>query len=384
MTHLSLPRWQATYAVTANDRAAAEQVAHNLAVEQTIEYPYELVEGTWYADEMTGRIEALEPFNETEWKVTVSYPAEAVQGEILQLLNMLYGNSSLQIKTRLLDFTLSPELAAEYPGPRYGLNGLRDYWQVPAGPLVMAVLKPIGHSSREFAAMASAFARAGVAVVKDDHSLHNQKFSPFRERVTVCVDAIANANAQSGHHTAYLPNITSAGAELIERALCAQELGANGIMVAPALTGWGSVHELANHPDFTLPIVCHPSWSGPMVRGPRPVVSPFVYNGLFPRLAGADSVIVVGGGGRFGVHNDACLASRDGALCAWGNCRPLLPAIGGGMTLDAIAELPELYGDDIMYLVGGALFRESPDIEENARRFLAGVETIYAHAGNAR
>ena len=160
MTHLSLPRWQAAYAVTANDRAAAEQLAHNLAVEQTIEYPYELVEGTWYADEMTGRIEALEPFNETEWKVTISYPAEAVQGEILQLLNMVYGNSSLQTKTRLLDFTLSPELAAEYPGPRYGLTGLRDYWQVPAGPLVMAVLKPIGHSSREFAAMASAFACA--------------------------------------------------------------------------------------------------------------------------------------------------------------------------------------------------------------------------------
>lgn len=121
-----------------------------------------------------------------------------------------------------------------------------------------------------------------------------------------------------------------------------------------------------------------------MVRGPRPVISPFVYNGLFPRLAGADSVIVVGGGGRFGVRNDACLASRDGALCAWGNCRPLLPAIGGGMTLDAIAELPEIYGEDIMYLVGGALFRESPDIEENTRRFLAGVETIYAHAENAR
>ncbi|WP_459540631.1 hypothetical protein [Negativicoccus succinicivorans] len=150
MTHLSLPRWQAVYAVTANDRAAAEQLAQNLAVEQTIEYPYELVEGTWYADEMTGRIEALEPFNETEWKVTISYPAEAVQGEILQLLNMVYGNSSLQTKTRLLDFTLSPELAAEYPGPRYGLTGLRNYWQVPAGPLVMAVLKPIGHSSREF------------------------------------------------------------------------------------------------------------------------------------------------------------------------------------------------------------------------------------------
>ena len=54
------------------------------------------------------------------------------------------------------------------------------------------------------------------------------------------------------------------------------------------------------------------------------------------------------------------------------------------MTLDAIAELSELYGDDIMYLVGGALFRESPDIEQNTRCFLAGVETIYAHAGNAR
>lgn len=44
------------------------------------------------------------------------------------------------------------------------------------------------------------------------------------------------------------------------------------------------------------------------------------------------------------------------------------------MNLERIPELRALYGNDVLFLVGGALYGRSPDLEANARHFLALVE----------
>jgi ribulose-bisphosphate carboxylase large chain len=40
------------------------------------------------------------------------------------------------------------------------------------------------------------------------------------------------------------------------------------------------------------------------------------------------------------------------------------------MTLTRLPEMLELYGNDVLLLVGGDLYRRSDDLAENARRFL--------------
>lgn len=378
MSHLQLPRWQAVYELPAADYEEAKRIAHGIAVEQTIEFPYDLVTGTWFADEMTGMIESLEPFTETTWRACISYPTEAVQGDFIQFLNMLYGNSSLQPGIRALDLKLPPELFAEYPGPKYGLAGLRERWQRPKGPLTMAVLKPIGHTSREFAAMAYAFAKGGIHTIKDDHSLYNQAWSPFDERVRYCVDAVAAANAETGGHTAYFANVCAEGTEVIERAFRAQEYGAGGIMLSPALVGWGIIRELSRDPKFTLPILLHPSFSGPFIRTRETGLHTRIFNGYLPRLAGADGVIIVGCGGRFSLGQKNCIAARNAARKPWGGLAPVLPSVGGGMNRDSIPAMARLFGEDVLYLVGGDLFRRSNDLTANAQALLTLLDEIYA------
>ncbi len=41
------------------------------------------------------------------------------------------------------------------------------------------------------------------------------------------------------------------------------------------------------------------------------------------------------------------------------------------MTLDRIPDLLVLYGEDVLFLMGGGLYGRSPDLADNARYFLS-------------
>ena len=133
MTLTTAPRWQAVYRIAAASPEEARARAFNIAVEQTIEYPYELVEGTPFAEEICGQITDLIPAENGCWEAVISYPTEAAGGELVQFINMLYGNSSLQPGVRLTGVSLPDALLRRYTGARYGYHGLRRRWHVPTG-----------------------------------------------------------------------------------------------------------------------------------------------------------------------------------------------------------------------------------------------------------
>ena len=122
-----------------------------------------------------------------------------------------------------------------------------------------------------------------AALIKDDHSLFNQSYAPFKDRVKACVDSVNNANAKTGGRSLYIANCTADSTEFLERAMTAQELGAGGIMAAPGLLGLSIIRELSSAPDFHLPIFLHPCFSGPLVLSADSGVSPFCYYGQLCR-----------------------------------------------------------------------------------------------------
>ncbi|HHO58365.1 MAG TPA: ribulose 1,5-bisphosphate carboxylase large subunit, partial [Oceanithermus profundus] len=132
---LSGERFTARYRIAAETPAAAEEAARALSVEQTIEFPAELVEGT-IAREVVARVESLEETAPGVYAAELSFAVELVGGELTQLLNVFFGNSSLLPNVRLERIGLSPGLARRFPGPRYGSRGLRRVLDVPAGPLL--------------------------------------------------------------------------------------------------------------------------------------------------------------------------------------------------------------------------------------------------------
>jgi ribulose-bisphosphate carboxylase large chain len=58
--------------------------------------------------------------------------------------------------------------------------------------------------------------------------------------------------------------------------------------------------------------------------------------------------------------------------------RPIFCAPGGGMTLQRIPEMLDVYGHDVIFLVGGGLHRHGPDLVENTRYFSQMVSQFVA------
>jgi ribulose-bisphosphate carboxylase large chain len=53
-----------------------------------------------------------------------------------------------------------------------------------------------------------------------------------------------------------------------------------------------------------------------------------------------------------------------------GQFEPIFPTPGGGMSLESLPDLQAVYGQEVIYLIGGGLHRYSPDLRANVRHFL--------------
>jgi len=352
------------------DEAAARATAREVCVEQTVEFPEDLLPRGPIPDEVVGRLESLVPAGPGRWRAEVSYAVETAAGELTQLLNVILGNSSMRPGVRVERFVLTDSLLAAFPGPRFGRAGLRRLTGVERRPLLCTALKPMGLAARALAEQAHAFALGGMDLVKDDHGVTDQRFSPYAERVPRCAEAIARANARTGRSCLYVVNVTAPVDQVLERAHLAKRAGAGGLMIAPALCGFDTVRLLAADASLAMPILSHPTFGGSYVTSPQNGMSHAVLYGHLPRLAGADATIFVNYGGRFPFSREDCAEIARASAAPMGRLPAIFPAPGGGMTAERIPDLLEVYGRDFLLLVGGGMHRLGPDLTENARRLL--------------
>ncbi|TXI12151.1 MAG: transcriptional regulator, partial [Rhizobium sp.] len=305
---------------------------------------------------------------------TISYSEDDAGGDFLQFLNIVFGNSSIKPGLKVEDIGLSRGVLDLCKGPRHGIAGLRESAGIGETPLLMSAIKPVGLSTRELASLAHDFALGGMHFVKDDHGLVDQKTSPFTERLKACVAAVGEANAKSGGKTRFVPNVTGSAPAIVERAKEAQEAGAGGVMIAPALAGYDVIRTLAADPEFALPIISHPAFSGANVVSPDCGFSHRTFFGTLHRLMGADAVIYPNFGGRFGFSREECVSISAACSAELGGLKTIVPAPGGGMTFNRVAEMRAAYGNDIMYLIGGALLQEDSLVDACRRLF----DAVYA------
>ena len=93
--------------------------------------------------------------------------------------------------------------------------------------------------------------------------------------------------------------------------------------------------------------------------------------------------IFANAGGRFQFTNEECQKIAEGCRRPLGRFAPILPSPGGGMKLNRIQEMRTTFGDDTLFLIGGALLEQGPDLEEDAKLFArcAGRDNLYSVAG---
>jgi len=66
----------------------------------------------------------------------------------------------------------------------------------------------------------------------------------------------------------------------------------------------------------------------------------------------------------------------DGTQSPLGELEKHIPAPGGGMSLQRIPELLKFYGNEVIFLVGGDLLRNSAEIEKNCERYRDLVDNV--------
>ncbi len=357
----------------ANTEEEARQRADALRVEQTIEFPAALVPNDDIQNQVVGRIETVESLSAESTAVTVSYAVETSGFELPQLLNVLWGNSSLLPGIKLVDFALPASMLRLFPGPRFGVAGLRKAFDAPQRPLLATALKPMGLSSKRLAKVAYELALGGIDMIKDDHSLANQPFAPYAERVQRCSEAVAKANAQTGMNAIYMPSINAPFDRLEERLHIALDAGVGGLLVLPGLTGFDHLRTLAARDDVAVPIMGHPAFLGSFTSSPH---SGFGHSALFGklmRLVGSDLSIFPNFGGRFSFTRAECRGIADALAEPAGGLQRAMPSPGGGMTLERVGDIVEFFGNDVALLIGGGL-HAGDDLVETAAGFRQAID----------
>lgn len=364
--------------------AEALAAARELCLEQTVEFPGDLLPPGAIPDSIVGRVEGLvagvpEAAGPGHWLLTVSYAAETClapggRPDLVQFCNVLFGNISIKPGVRVEGFDLPASMLAGLKGPRFGRGGLRARQGVQDRPLICSALKPMGLSARDLADQAYRFASGGIDMIKDDHGLSNQAFSPFEERLELCAAAVARANRESGNNCAYYPNVTGPADQVLPRARAAAQAGAGGILVCPSLVGLDTMRLIAEDDSIGLPVMAHPAFGGSYVTSPESGFSHGALYGTLTRLAGADASVYPNWGGRFSFSREECASIAAATAAPLGALRTSFPAPGGGMTTDRAKDMLEVYGRDFLVLIGGGLHRRGPDLTENCRYFVSLLE----------
>ena len=357
-----MERIYVTYAYLGEDPAA---IADVIRVEQTIEFPFELAP-SWIQDEVVGKVEEITSTDPKNHLITISYNPDVTGGELTQLLNVLWGNASLFPGVKIADLKLPDSFLNKFKGPRFGISGLRQTFSADTRPLIATALKPMGSDAKTLAEMARTLALAGFDVIKDDHSLANQPWATWKERVALISEAVREANEITGGNSAYAPSLNMPFNQMVDAAHTAKSLGAGALLVLPGITGFDSLRVIAEDESLSLPIMGHPAMLGSLVTSNEIGIAHGIVFGTLMRLAGADIAIFPNIGGRFSFTREQCLEITAHSREKLGKLNPLTIAPAGGMTLERIPEMVEMYGKDSALLIGGALSRGH--LADNAAR----------------
>ena len=354
----------ATYRVI-GERADIEARAQAIALEQSVELPLVAVRDARVRDEVVGRVEAIRQCGEREFETDIALAQETIGCDAGQLMNMLFGNSSLHEDVTLVDADIPPALREAFGGPRFGIDGLRALTGVRDRPLSCTALKPQGLAPEALADLARTFAEAQIDVIKDDHGLAAQRFAPFDQRVRACAQAIAEANARTGGNVQYAPSVTGDLDAMRRQIELARASGLRMVLIAPMVSGVSNLSRIAQ--DAGVALLAHPA-----LAGAARIAPPLLLGRLF-RLFGADATIFPNAGGRFGYSQAQCLAIAAAAREEWHGIAPTMPVPAGGMSVERVGEIASLFGPDTMLLIGGSLLAAGEALSERCRAFVHAV-----------
>lgn len=307
--------------------------------------------------------------------ITIAYPDLNFSRDIPALLVTVFGKLSMDGKIKLLDLTPSSAFLSAFPGPKFGVSGVRERLGVTERPLVMSIFKSvIGHDLPGLREQFLQQALGGVDLIKDDEILFENPLTPLEDRVRTCIGASMEAEQTTGQKLIYFTNLTGSTRKLRDNALRAIEAGANGLLFNVLAYGFDALAELAGDPDVHVPIAAHPAMAGAMYPSPHHGISAALLLGKLMRIAGADLSLFPSPYGSVVMPKAENLAVKDALLTNELPQKTVFPVPSAGIHPGLTPLILSDFGHDVVVNAGGGVHGHPGGAAAGGRAFRQAVD----------
>jgi ribulose-bisphosphate carboxylase large chain len=351
--------------------------------------------GAEMADKLKATAFDLDPKTKTfkiAYKVEL-FELDNMSGLLAGIVGNVGGMKMLKA-LRCLDIRFPEPMVKAFPGPQFGVEGVREMLQIERGPLLLTVPKPkIGRTAKEEAELARVLftaAKGEYHGIKDDENLTSLFFNKFDDRCELVHKVRREIEEKTGKRKFFLCNITHSNLDtMISRADKIKAQGGRWMMMDVVTTGFSALHTMrlknpglaihahrAMHSLFTRE-------SGPGVYNKGEIMDfsmSMVANAKILRLLGVDALH--GGAPKTKMENygepklirdalqlDITPESSVTLGQNWFGMKPAWHVASGGLHPGSVPEVLHQLGEDIMLQCGGGVLGHPWGVE-------AGVEAV--------
>ncbi|KQO17341.1 2,3-diketo-5-methylthiopentyl-1-phosphate enolase [Paenibacillus sp. Leaf72] len=288
--------------------------------------------------------------------IRIAYPDINFSRDIPALLVTIFGKLSMDGRIKLIDIEVSQSFGSAFPGPKFGLQGVRGLLGVQERPLLMSIFKSVvGHDLANLQEQFYKQALGGVDLIKDDEILFENPLTPLEKRVEACMEAAERAQQETGQKLLYAVNLTGPTSQLASQARKAIAAGANALLFNVLAYGYDVLHELSKDPSISVPIAAHPAMAGAMYPSPHYGIGASVLLGKLMRLAGADLVLFPSPYGSVVMPKEENLAVKEALLAPSSELLTSFPVPSAGIHPGLVPLILRDFGTDVVVNAGGGI-----------------------------
>ncbi|MGG3469937.1 2,3-diketo-5-methylthiopentyl-1-phosphate enolase [Neobacillus pocheonensis] len=320
-------------------------------------------------------IEGIDSEEENKTLIRIAYPTANFSNDLPAILTTVFGKLSLDGKIKLIDLQFEEELKRLFPGPRFGIEGIRKKLNVFERPLLMSIFKGVlGKDLKFLSEQLRQQALGGVDLVKDDEILFENQLTPFEKRITDGKTILQEVYDETGHRTLYAVNLTGRTSQLKDKARKAAELGADLLLFNVFSYGLDVLQELREDEEIGLPLMAHPAVSGALTSSPEFGFAHSLLLGKLLRYAGADLSLFPSPYGTVALEKSSALAIAR-KLTREDGFKKAFPVPSAGIHPGLVPLLIRDFGIDSVINAGGGVHGHPSGARGGGLAFRQAIET---------
>ena len=290
--------------------------------------------------------------------VKIAYPIQLFElGNMPNIMSSVAGNvfGLRALKNlRLNDIVFPKQLLRSFPGPKYGIGGIRKLLRVNDRPLVGTIIKPkLGLKTIDHSKVAYDAWTGGCDIVKDDENLGSQTFNPFEDRLVKTLEKRDQAEEQTGEKKVYMINITAETNEMLRRAELVIKQGGEYVMIDILTCGFAALQTFRNQ-NYDLVIHAHRAGHAAFTKDPKHGISMRVVAEV-ARILGVDQLHVGTVVGKMFETAEDVAENRDALILKMDGLKPVMPVASGGLHPGLVPPLIRFFGKDFVIQAGGGI-----------------------------